>query len=156
MNFTGTIIDKELVFAGQQAELRKRYVSSMKDGAVIRESLTKETLPKTHQQCKAHFGLALAMIVESFNDNGWDASMLLKLDTPTGVGINKDLLQCFFYALFPVYDDDHKQITLSKMSTMQASAFFEQIRNFASSQWSIVIPEPDKNWANKQHEAGGQ
>jgi hypothetical protein len=66
------------------------------------------------------------------------------------------MLYMYFCALFPVFNDEHKQVTLSKMNTAQAAQFFDQVRNFASSQWGITIPEPDKDWANKQHEAGGQ
>ena len=141
--------DGDMVVSGHQVELRRQWLSGQKDGTVVRETLAKQTLPKTHQQCKAHFGLALAMIVESFNDNGWDASMLLNLPEPTGIGITKDMLQVFFYALFPVFNEG-RQTTLSKMNTAEASKFFDQIRNFASSQWQIAIPEPDKNWADKK------
>jgi hypothetical protein len=148
LTITGIIRDRDIEVSGQQAELKRRWILGQKEGAVIRETLEKQTLPKTHQQCKAHFGLALAMIVESFNDNGWDCSMLMNLPEPTGVGINKDMLQQFFYALFPVFDEG-KQVTLSKMNTAQASQFFDQIRNFAASQWQIAIPEPDSRWREK-------
>jgi hypothetical protein len=145
LTITGIIRDGDIEVSGQQAELRRRWILGQKEGAVIRETLEKQTLPKTYQQCKTHFGLALAMIVESFNDNGWDCSMLMNLPNPTGVGINKDMLQVFFYALFPVFNEG-RQTTLSKMSTAEASKFFDQIRNFAASQWQIAIPEPRKDW----------
>jgi hypothetical protein len=145
LTIIGIIRDGDIEVSGHQAELRRQWILGQKEGAVIRETLEKQALPKTHQQCKAHFGLALATIVTEFDDNGWDASMLLNLPTPTGVGITKDMLQVFFYALFPVFNEG-KQVTLSKMNTAQASKFFDNIRNFASSQWQIVIPEPNSEW----------
>lgn len=96
-----------------------------------------------------HFGLALTTIVEEFNSRGWDCSMLLNLPDPTGVGVDKDMLQVFFYALFPTLNDKGERITLSKMNTKQESAFYDKIVSFASSQWQIYIPEPDVNWRMK-------
>jgi hypothetical protein len=150
MNFIGTIQKGEFVPAGRQSELRKRFLSSMKDGTVVKEGLVKQTLPKTYQQCKTHFGLALAMIVEGFNDLGWDCSVLLNLPNPTGIGINKDMLQQYFYALFPIFDESGKQTTLSGMTTIQASNFFDQIRNWTASQWGFSIPDPDPNWRKEK------
>ena len=137
----------DLEVTGRQAELRRQWLSSQKDGAVVKETLEKETLPKTNQQVKMHWGLAIAMIIEEFNHKGWDSSMLFNFPTTQGSGsaVTGDQLQEYFYALFPVYRDD-RRIGLSRMSTVEASTFFDQIRNFAASQWSINIPEPQKDW----------
>jgi hypothetical protein len=46
-------------------------------------------------------------------------------------------------------NDEGERITLSKADTSQASKFFEDIRAFAASQWSVNIPDPDPDWKRK-------
>ena len=144
-----TVKKGQMSMSPAQAALRRHWLTSLTNGTEIIETLQKRGKPKTWEQCKMHFGLALQRIVEGFDDNGWDCSMLLNLPDPTGVGIDKDMLQMFFYALFPTLNEDGERITLSKMDTKQESAFYEKITNFASSQWQIVIPEPQKDWKHE-------
>ena len=39
---------------------------------------------------------------------------------------------------------------MSKMNIEQAMKQFEMVRNFISSQWSIFIPSPNKDWKKMQ------
>ena len=124
------------------------WLDSEKDGCLQWEG-KRARKPKSQEQLGAIFGLAIAMIIAEFNDLGMDTSYLLKTDKPTGIGVTADLLKEYFYAVCPIFDDDGKRVTLSKMSTKQAAEFFDAIRNYASSQWGIVIPDPDRNWDRK-------
>lgn len=134
------------------AQLRKRYLSNLKAGTNVIETIKVVRRGKTHKQCKAIFGLAFAVIVKIFEDNGWDSSIIYNIDIPTGVPVNSDMLIDFFYSLHPTYQDD-KRITLSKMTTVEAADFYEKISNYAASQWSIVIPDPDPEWKTKHLES---
>ena len=109
----------------------------------------KNTNPKTAKQCRTHWGLAIATIIAGFNDSGEDCSRLFNLPKPSGVAVTGDMLQQYFYALFPVLRDG-KRITMSKMTTTEESKFYEQINAWASSQWNIYIPEPDPKWFEKK------
>ena len=139
-----------LTLPSSQKMLRQHYLTSMKDGTRVIETITRDTKPKTHAQVKTIFGLAIAQIVADFESRGWDSSMLLNLEKPTGVPVSAGLLKEFLYAVCPIYEDNDKLITLSKADTRQAAKFFDEIRNFAASQWSLYIPEPNPDWKEEQ------
>ena len=138
-----------MMFSPMQVAERRRYLESLENGTAVKETITKQTRPKSQQQLGAHFGLALQRIIEAFNDMGWDSSMILNLPKPTGTGTTKGMLQEFFYALFPVFDEGGKRKTMRDFSTAEESKFYEQINSFASSQWGIYIPDPNLNWKDK-------
>ncbi len=138
--------DGKLLLSQSQYLSRQQFLSSLKKDSKVIETLRKEGKLKTWGQCKMHFGLALTAIVDEFDSRGWDCSMLLNLPEPTGIGVDKDMLQIFFYALFPTLNDEGSRITLRKMDTEQESAFYDKIVCFASSQWQIYVPEPNPNW----------
>ena len=121
------------------------FLTASKDGRYAVEC-KRTRKDKSQEQLGAIFGLAIAMIIAEFNDLGMDTSYLIKTDKPTGIGVTSDFLKEYFYAVCPVFDDDGKRVTLSRMSTAQAASFFDAIRNYASSQWGIVIPDPDRNY----------
>ena len=91
------------------------------------------------------------MLVQVFDDRGWDSSYLFRLSKPTGVPCNLTMFQQFFYAQYPTSDENGKIITMSDFTTEDESVFFEAIRNHAASQWSIVIPDPDPKWKEKDN-----
>lgn len=146
MTFSGCILDGKLNLPSAQKALRESYLSSMPSGTLIEETIKKISPKKTHKQVKAIFGLCLTMIIQTFSDNGWDSSILLKLPTPTGNAVSKNLLKEYLYAVCPINDDEGNKITLSAATIEQAGKFIDEIRNFAASQWGIAIPEPDINW----------
>ena len=107
---------------------------------------------KTNQQVKMHFGLLINTIIAKANDEGIDTSAFLKLllqeDLPTGVGVTKDFLHQLFYVVCPSYGAEGRRITLSKMSTREASNWFERCRNLLASR-GFYIDDPDPNWKDK-------
>ena len=133
-----------------QSEQRANWLKNLKEGTLICERISVERKPKTWQQTKTHWGLAVSTILASFSDYGWDTSILLNLPKPTGVEVSSGLLQEYLYAACPTFNEAGERITLSKMDTKQASEFFDAVRNYAASQWSIYIPEPDPNWRDKE------
>ena len=149
MEFQGKKQKGSLVFSATQLVLRERYINSLKDETLITETIKKTTKPKTWKQCKTIFGLAFNMIVTTMDDNGWDSSIIYNIDIPTGVPVNSDMLLEFFYNLHPTLRDG-KRITLSRMTTAEAATFYENVGNYAASQWSIVIPEPNKDWKDEK------
>lgn len=130
-----------------QLKQREAYLSSLKDDTRVIETLRKEGKSKSWEQVKCHWGLVISTILSEFDSNGWDCSILYNLPKPTGVPVNRDMLHQFFYALFPTYVDG-RLITMSddEWTTVHSSNFFENVRNFAASQWSIYIPDPNPNW----------
>lgn len=149
MELTGVIKNGSLMLSQTQLVLRKNWLKSLKDGTLISEELSVHRKPKSWQQVKTHWGLVISTILETFSDNGWDSSILLNLPIPTGVEVTKGMLQEYLYAACPVHNEAGERITLSKMDTLQASKFFEMVRNFASSQWGCYIPDPDPNYKEK-------
>ena len=146
MQFFGIIKQGKIMLTQSQKLLREHFLASIKDDTRLVETIERDTKPKTYAQIKTIFGLAIAQIVAEFSDRGWDSSMLLNLNKPTGIPISQGLLKEFLYAVCPIYDENDKWITLSKTDTRQAAKFFDEIRNYAASQWSIYIPEPNPNW----------
>ena len=147
MEFYPTIKSGEPNYPPVQLAMRERYLHSLKDGTKLKETYTKLGKPKSHQQVKTIFGLVIATVLQGFDDNGWDSSILLNMEKPTGVPVSVGLLKEYFYAVCPIEDDDGDRITLSskKCTMAKAAKFINETRNIASSQWSIYIPDPDPN-----------
>ncbi len=152
MDFIATVQTGQIVLSLPQAVSRKHWLSTLKDGTCIKETLTKVTKSKTHQQVKAYFGLALNVILSEFEDRGWDTSILLGQTVPTGVSVSKGLLKEYLYAACCPCDDDGNLITISseKMDTIRQAKLFEDVRNWAASQWHIQIPDPSPTWREEK------
>jgi hypothetical protein len=150
--FIGTIKDGRFELELPQFRLREKYLKSLKDGTEVVETFKKKVKSKSWSQVKAHFGLALKLIVTAFDDRGWDSSEIYKLEKPNGVPVNEIMLQQYFYALFPTSNEEGKIITMSDpdFTTAHESVFFDSIRNHVASQWSIYIPDPEPNWKDKE------
>lgn len=150
--FHGIIKNGRFELSLTQLQQRTTYLKSLKDDTRIIETLRKEGKSKSWEQVKTHFGLAVTTILRDFSDRGWDTSCLLNMPKPTGIEVSVGLLQEFLYAVCPIHNDTGERVTLSKMTTVQASQFFEDIRNYAASQWSIYIPDPDPNYKGVNNE----
>lgn len=142
----GVIKDKKICFAPAINEERRRYVERLKDGTVIEETLCVPRKDKSQNQLGAHFGLMIANIIAEFDYRGYDTSFLLNTPNPTGNQITTDLLKEYFYNVCPIFNETGQRITIRKANTAEMAKHFDDCRNFAASQWSIYIPEPDRNW----------
>ena len=100
---------------------------------------------KTSKQVKTIFGLMIEQTIIQANDLGIDVSDFLKYvvstDIPKGQGLTKDFLHDLMYAICPTTDEDGRRVTLSKMSTVQASNLFERFRTIVAP-LGIDIPDP--------------
>lgn len=153
MEFHGTIRNGQIQLPDVQSELRDGFLSSLKDGQLVKLTIVKTDTSKTHQQIKAIFGLAMARICDEFDDRGWDSSVILGNKIPTGVAVSKGLLKEYLYIVCPICDDEGNRITLGRpCSIPQAAKFFEDIRAWSASQWQIDIPNPDPNWYEKEQD----
>jgi hypothetical protein len=143
----GAIIE----YPPEQQTLYMRWRENLKDGQMVKTVDSIYRPHKTWNQVKNHFGNAMRLLVQTFDDRGWDVSMLYRLEKPTGVPVTIAMFQQFFYAMFPTCNDEGKLITMSSadFTTEHCSTLFEAIRNYAASQWSIVIPDPDPNWRER-------
>lgn len=104
---------------------------------------------KSQKQLGVVFGLVIGKTLAAFENLGYDTSYLLKLDKPTGTEVTVELLKEYLYAVCPIFDEQGKRVTLSKMDVAQATKFINDIRNFISSQWEIYIDDPDKDWGKE-------
>jgi hypothetical protein len=131
----------------------RQWWNSLKDGTMLRADWVIVRGTKSYQQVKTHFGLLIKTVIAKTNDEGIDTSKFLKLlvqeDLPTGVGLTSGFLHQLFYLLCPVYDDEGKRVTLSKMNTEQASKWLEDCRNLLASR-GIYVPDPDPNWKDNE------
>lgn len=144
--------DGKEVMSPEQKVQEKRYLSTFKPSDVIKKTLEKYHQPKSNKQLKTWWGLFCKIVLAEFNDRGKDTGDVFNIDKPTGIEISKELLKDWMYILCPTYDDEGHRVTMSDMNTMQMAKFFDDCRKFASSQWSIYIPEPDKEWHEKEGE----
>lgn len=137
MEFYGTIQESQLILSDVQEQLRMRWLATIKDGTSVRETLTRKAPAKTHQQVKAHFGLAVEMIRKRFEDMGVDVC---------GVCPNKQMIHDILKKACGGVGDMGESLGLSEMTIEQASKFFDNCRAWSATQLQLVIPEPDKNW----------
>ena len=106
---------------------------------------------KSQKQLGAIFGLMMARAKCELDDRGMDTSFIFKLDNPTGIDICIEDLKQYFYTTCPIYNEEGIRITLSKSNTKEAARFFDNVVSYMASQWSIVIPNPDKDWKEKEN-----
>jgi hypothetical protein len=128
------------VFYGQQkngvlwlpkalAEQRQRWLHSSKN-APVGEKLWIVREPKSWQQVKTIFGLAIATIKYHCDERGLDTATFLGLDVPTGIPVPASMIKEILYVACPIYDDDDNRITLSAKTadTANVSKFFTDIQ----------------------------
>jgi len=131
----------------------QQWWNTIKDGTMITAEYKILRPSKTSQQVKTHWGLMINTIIAKVSDDGIDTSKFLKLmvrpDLPTGIPLTKDFLHELLYILCPIFDDEGKRITLSKMDIEQASRWFDMCMNLMASR-GIYIPDPDPNWKDKE------
>lgn len=133
--------DGNLTLSATQREIREKYVSSLKDGALVKEKLTREGNVKTHKQVKTHFGLAVEMIRLRLEEMGVDVC---------GVPVNKEMVYDILKKACFGVGDFGETLGLSKMTTEQASKAFENCRTWAASELGLNIPDPDPHWRQKK------
>ncbi len=149
MDFIGTKIKGELVHPPAIREQKRKYWERVPEGAVVMSSITMKRRSKSQEQLGAIWGLMMAQAKIELDDRGYDTSFLLNTPNPTGIPIDERLLCDYFYNVCPIFNEEGQRITLSKSNTKEAAKFFDDVRNFLASQWSIVVAEPDPNWRNK-------
>ena len=145
MKFHGTKTNGKFVAPAPIAELARRHWESIKEGSEVVKDVYVPRNSRSEKQLGAIWGLMLSTVSIELSDMGYDTSIIYNLDQPTGIEIAKDDLCNFFYSACPIWRDG-KRITLSKADTKEAAKFFEDIRNYASSQWGINVPDPNPNW----------
>jgi hypothetical protein len=149
MKSVGKIKDGVLYFPPAVNQARKDFIARHKDDTIMEETLSVPRASKSQSQLGAIWGLALATVVSELDDRGYDTSFILKTPHPTGIAITADLLCEYMYQACPMYNEEGIRITLSKSNTKEAAKFFDDCRNFWATQWQIYVPEPDRDWRNK-------
>ena len=135
----GQVKNGEFVLPLMQLELRKRLLVSMEGKRVV-ETLRKEGKSKSWSQVKTHFGLAVEMIRERMIDLGWDIC---------GIAPNKQMVHDILTKACGGVGELGATVGLSEMTTTEAAAYFENIRDWAVTQLNLNIPDPDPNWKDK-------
>ena len=135
--------DGRLTLSATQIELRKQYVTKLKEGTLIKEVLKREGNVKTHKQCKTQFGLVVKMVRQRLIEMGVDVC---------GIAPNKDMVYDILKKACFGVGDDGETLGLSEMTRNQASEALENCRTWAATQLSLYIPEPDPNWREKKNE----
>lgn len=148
MDFYGRKVGDKLVHPPAIAEEKRKFWGRIKEGASVKSSLVVPRPDKTNAQLGAIWGLMLSQAASELDDRGYDTSFIYNLPEPTGIAITKDDLCKFFYNACPIFNDDGL-ITLSKANIPQASKFFEDVRNWMSTQWQLTVPDPDIHWREK-------
>ncbi len=142
-----------LEFTPEQEQAEERFISSIKDGSSVCRETTVWRSKATSAQRGAYFGLLVANVISQANEEAIDTSSFLKLmcqdDLPSGVPLSKDAVYHLLLSLCPIYDENHRKLSLSKMNTEQAAKFFSDCQNLLCSR-GIYIPDPDKDW--RKHE----
>lgn len=148
MKWLGTKSDGKFLLPPALAEEKRKFWERVPENAIVESSLVVKRRDKSQNQLGAIWGLMLAQAVNELEDRGYDTSFIYNLPEPTGIPIDTKALCEYFYNACPIYNEAGARITLSKSDTEQAAKFFNNVRNWLASQWSISVPEPDKNWRN--------
>ena len=135
----GQVKNGEFILPPMQLELRKRLLVSMEGKRAV-ETLRKEGKSKSWSQVKTHFGLAVEMIRERMIDLGWDIC---------GIAPNKDMIHDILTKTCFGVGELGATIRLSEQTSAQNVQALENIRDWASTQLNLNIPDPDPNWKDK-------
>ena len=142
MKFYGTVQNGELTLSAVQKDFRQKYLSKLKDGTLVKETLTRQGPMKTHQQVKCQFGLVVEMIRQKLEEMGIDVC---------GIAPNKQMVYDILKKACGGVGDMGETLGLSEMTIEQASKFFENCRAWAATQLGLNIPEPNKDWRTNRH-----
>lgn len=128
---------------------RINWISKLKDGTPVTETLEITRRPKTYQQVKMIFGLMIKDTLEQAAEKniGVEELLVYLIDhhIPKGQELTEDFLHELAYVICPTTDDEGRRVTLSKMNTEQAARLFESFRNIVAG-IGIVIPDPNPEW----------
>ena len=122
-------------------ELLMRWLKDC-EGSFVKAKWTKVGKQKSHKQVKTHFGLAVAMIRQTMIDKGWSIC---------GVAPNKKMIHEILTKCCGGVGPLGEMKRLSEMTTEEAFKFFENVRDWASTQLGIYIPDPDPHWKDKDN-----
>lgn len=156
MKAIGIKKDNSVVYPPLIKESRGKRWADIKDGTEIWTDFGVVRQLRSSEQLGAIFGLMLTRAQIILADRGSDTSLIFNLVKPTGIAISVENLKDYFYSATPMYNEMGVSVRLSKATTKEAAKFFDDIRNYMASQWSIVIPDPEKNWREKldNHKTG--
>lgn len=140
----------EILLHSPMAEAKRRYIEKLKDETPVEITLTVPKKSASKKQRGMIFGLLMKEAVMKLEQAGIDTSYVFKLELETGIPIDEHLLKECLYKFCPIFDDDGKRIGLSDADTKQANKFFEDSRAFLSSQFGIVISDPDPLYKKKK------
>jgi hypothetical protein len=140
MEYQGHILHGKLALPDHIRALRGKYLESLPEGTAVVETIQRIGTPKTHQQVKAFFGMIVASAAERFNDIGIDVM---------GVPLSRDMVKELMYHYCGGVGDHGESVRLSKMTTIQASTFFNNCRDWLAT-FGVVVPNPDPQWREKQ------
>jgi hypothetical protein len=107
------------------------------EGKRVIETIRREGKAKSWSQVKAHWGLAVEMIRQRMIEKGWGIC---------GIAPNKDMIHDILTKACGGVGEMGAVVRLSEMTTSQAAAYFENVRDWAATQLNLVIPNPDPNW----------
>lgn len=143
MESHGTIKQGKFLLPAVQRRLREQFLAGMKDGQRIKETLTRDGRAGSIQQARAHFGLIVETIRWRFEEMGVDVC---------GICPNKEMIHEILIKACGGVGDIGETLRFSEMTTTQRSVFFENCRTWAATQLQLDIPDPQKDWKERQTE----
>ena len=147
MQFIARIQDGRIEMSPATQGLYENFLRRIKTGADVTVEVKRVGRNKTVQQCRTHWGLVIGTIREQFRHRGMDLATLLNSPTiPDGLEVPADVIQAILYATCNDVGPNGERKTLSRMDTIEASAFFDKCRTYAASAWDVQIPDPDPAW----------
>ena len=138
----------EVAYPPAQLEAEKAFIASLSDGTPVVRETTVWRDKASQKQRGAYFGLFCKVVLEQWRDIGIDTSYIYRLEKPTGIEVSSDELKLYLYSVCPTFRNG-KKVTMRDMDTQEMASFFDRCLKFASSQWGIVVPEPDEKWRLK-------
>lgn len=141
MELHGEIQNGQLILSAIQKELKKHYLTSMRDGTRIRITYTREGPMKTWKQVKTQFGLVVQMVRIRLEEMSVDVC---------GIPANKQMVYDILIKACGGVGDLGETIGLSEMTIEQASQFFENCRVWSATQLNLDIPDPNPNWRDEK------
>ena len=131
MKFIGIKQGDSLSFRPGVLRLRTQYLSTLKDGCEVTETITKISKSKSKEQLGYIFGGIKFLMKQKLDEMGEDIC---------GCPINDSQIMDILYLAC----GDGK--TLSKMNMAETAMFIDRVQAWCSKELGLFIPDPDPAW----------
>lgn len=128
--FSGDIVKRKLKLFEHEKEAIRRWCATFKDGTHVDITIRKHKSKRSNEQNRFYWKIVVGILADEF-------------------GYEPDEMHCVLREKFlRIHDDKHPDFVIAKsttkLSTVEFIEYIEKIQRWASIEYQIYIPNPEK------------